>query len=301
MTQRIFDEFSGLVLSVPTTYSTRQATLMPMSAERSLDMNGGDGPKSFDRGSRRCYGRPWRRPSGGRSVFQTPGATPALSNQFLAQFVTDTRRLGQALCATSLGNTVLDLSACLLPGWWSAGTPRRGLPSASRVTALSLARRRRRAGFDGAAHKRVVPDPSPTAAAEPTDTLSGAPDASTCDAQREAGLAQLPDPGGVIEPTDPQRGGNAPSCAPLPHPVSPVHPGPRLIHGSPGPILLRSAWRTRGGSLCACPPCSRSFVTSPGRKRSDLSDDFDVSMVFRGFPGVCHEARGRHGAAHAFY
>src|SRR5215475_14513885 len=44
MTQRIFDEFSGLVLSVPAAYSTRQATLMPMSAERSLDMNGGDGP-----------------------------------------------------------------------------------------------------------------------------------------------------------------------------------------------------------------------------------------------------------------
>src|SRR5262249_8773729 len=160
MTQRIFDEFSGLVLSVPTAYSTRQATLMPMSAERSLDMNGGDGPKSFDRGSRRCYGRPWRRPSGGRSVFQTPGATPAYSNQFLAQFVTDTGRLVQSLCATSLGNTVLDVSACLLPGWWSPERPRRRFSSPSRVTALSHARRRRRAGFHGAAeHKRVIPRP----------------------------------------------------------------------------------------------------------------------------------------------
>src|SRR5215468_11515133 len=85
---------------------------------------------------------------------------------------------------------------------------------------------------------------------------------------------------------------HAPSCAPLSHPISPVHPRPRLIHGSPGRILLRSAWRTRGGSLCACPPCSRSFVTSPGRKRSDPSDDCHLSMVFRRFPGVCHEARG---------
>ncbi len=48
-------------------------------------------------------------------VFQPPAVTPALSNQFLAQFVTDTRRLGQTLCATSLGDTVLDLSAYLLP------------------------------------------------------------------------------------------------------------------------------------------------------------------------------------------
>src|SRR5215813_1964562 len=153
-------------------------------------MNGGDGPTYFDRGSRYSYGRPWRRLNRGRSVFQTPGATPAYSNKFLAQFAADTRRLGQTLCATSLGNTVLDLSACLLPGWWSAGTSRRGFPSASRVTALSLARRRRRAGFDGAAHKRVVPDPSPTAAAEPTDTLSGARGASTGDAQRESALVQ---------------------------------------------------------------------------------------------------------------
>src|SRR5262245_5448667 len=97
----------------------------------------------------------------GRSVFQTPGATRAYSDQFLGQFVTDMRQLGQTLCATSLGNTVLDRSACLLPGWWSAGTPRRGLPSASRVTALSRARRHRRAGFQGAEHKRVIPDSSP--------------------------------------------------------------------------------------------------------------------------------------------
>src|SRR5262252_7225826 len=165
-------------------------------------MNGGDRPKRFDRGPRRCYGRPSRRLSLGRSVFQTPGAPRTYSDQFLDQFVTDMRRLGQTLCATSLGNTVLDLSACLLPGWWSAGTPRRGLPSASRVTALSRARRHRRAGFQGAEHKRVIPDSSPEAAAEPTDTLSRAPDASTGDARRESGLAQSPDPGSVIEPTD---------------------------------------------------------------------------------------------------
>src|SRR5262249_7730530 len=40
---------------------------------------------------------------------------------------------------------------------------------------------------------------------------------------------------------------------------------------------------------------------SPGRKRSDPSDDYHLSMVFRRFPGVCHEARGKDGAAHAFY
>src|SRR5215471_15210080 len=40
---------------------------------------------------------------------------------------------------------------------------------------------------------------------------------------------------------------------------------------------------------------------SPGRKRSDPSDDCNLSMVFRRFSGVCHEARGRHGAALAFY
>src|SRR5215831_18396359 len=96
-------------------------------------MNGGDGPTYFDRGSRYSYGRPWRRLNRGRSVFQTPGATPAYSNKFLAQFAADTRRLGQTLCATSLGNTVLDLSACLLPGWWSAGTSRRGFPQAAGV------------------------------------------------------------------------------------------------------------------------------------------------------------------------
>src|SRR5215467_4986648 len=60
---------------------------------------------------------------------------------------------------------------------------------------------------------------------------------------------------------------HAPFCAPLPRPVSPYHPGLRLIHGSPGRILLRSAWRTRGGSLCACSPCSRSFVTFSGSKK----------------------------------
>src|SRR5215467_1272908 len=166
-------------------------------------MNGGDRPKHFDRGSRRCYGRPLRRLSGGRMVFQPPAVTPVLSNQFLARFVTDTRRLGQTLCATSLGDTVLDLSACLLPGWWSAGTPRRGLPSASRVTALSRARRHRRAGFQRAEHKRLIPDSSPEAAAEPTDTLSGARGGSAGDAQRESGLAQLPEPGSVIERTEP--------------------------------------------------------------------------------------------------
>ena len=207
---------------------------MPGNTERSLDMNGGDGPKHFDRGSRRCYGRPWRRLSRGRSVFQTPGATPALSNQFLAQFVTDARRLGQSLCATSLGNTVLDLSACLLPGWWSAGTPRRGLPSASRVTALSLARRRRRAGFDGAAHKRVVPDPSPTAAAEPTDTLSGARGASTGDAQRESGLVQSPEPGSDIEATDPS-----------PERPCPVLRSPPASDQSGPPRLPVDPWITR--------------------------------------------------------
>src|SRR5262244_1021510 len=166
-------------------------------------MNGGDRPKHFDRGSRRCYGRPLRRLSGGRMVFQPPAVTPVLSNQFLARFVTDTRRLGQTLCATSLGNTVLDLSACLLPGWWSAGTIRRGLPSASRVTARSLARRRRRAGFDGEARKRVVSDPSPTAAPEPTDTLSRARGASAGDARSNSGLAQSPEPSSDIEATDP--------------------------------------------------------------------------------------------------
>src|SRR5215467_7561914 len=123
-------------------------------------MNDGDGPKPFDRASRRRYGRPWRRLIRGRSVFQMPGATPAYSNQFLAQFVTDTRRLEQTLCATSLGNTVLDLSACLVPDWWPAGTPRRGVPSASRVAALSYARRRRYAGFQRAEHKRLIPDSS---------------------------------------------------------------------------------------------------------------------------------------------
>src|SRR5262247_1422536 len=158
-------------------------------------MNGGDRPKHFDRGPRRCYGRPSRRLSLGRSVFQTPGATRAYSDQFLDQFVTDMRRLGQSLCATSLGNTVLDLSACLLPGWWSAGTLRRRLPSASRVTALSYARRRRRAGFHSAPeHKRVTPDSSPEAAVEPTDTLSRARGASAGDAQSDSGLAQSPEP-----------------------------------------------------------------------------------------------------------
>ena len=207
---------------------------MPMSAERSLDMNSGDSRKHFDRGSRRCYGRSWRRLSRHPSIFQTPGATPAFSNQFLAQFVTDARRLGQSLCATSLGNTVLDLSACLLPGWWSAGTPRLGLPSASRVTALSLARRRRRAGFDGAAHKRVVPDPSPTAAAEPTDTLSGARGASTGDAQRESALVQSPEPGSDIEATDPS-----------PERPCPVLRSPPASDQSGPPRLPVDPWITR--------------------------------------------------------
>jgi len=40
-----------------------------------------------------------------------------------------------------------------------------------------------------------------------------------------------------------------------------------LIPGSPRRILLLSAWRTRGGSLCACPPCSRSSVTFSGSKK----------------------------------
>src|SRR5262249_53577561 len=41
----------------------------------------------------------------------------------------------------------------------------------------------------------------------------------------------------------------------------------RLIHGSPGPILLLSAWRTRGGNLCACPACSMSFPTFSGSRK----------------------------------
>src|SRR5215467_14472300 len=109
-------------------------------------MNDGDRPECFHHSSRRRYGCPWRRLSGGRMFFQPPAVTPALSNPFLAQFATDTRRLAQGLCVASLGDTVLDLSACLLPGWWSAGTPCRGLPSASQVAALFHARRRRRAG-----------------------------------------------------------------------------------------------------------------------------------------------------------
>src|SRR5215831_16182044 len=40
---------------------------------------------------------------------------------------------------------------------------------------------------------------------------------------------------------------------------------------------------------------------SSGRKRSDPSDDWHLSMVFRGFPSVCHEACRWHGTAHAFY
>ena len=40
-----------------------------------------------------------------------------------------------------------------------------------------------------------------------------------------------------------------------------------LIRGSQRRILLLSAWRTRGGSLCACPPCSRSSVTFSGSKK----------------------------------
>src|SRR5262249_20408428 len=40
---------------------------------------------------------------------------------------------------------------------------------------------------------------------------------------------------------------------------------------------------------------------SPGRKVGDLSHDRNVSVVFRKFPGVCHEAGGRHGVAGAFH
>src|SRR6266496_2693161 len=40
---------------------------------------------------------------------------------------------------------------------------------------------------------------------------------------------------------------------------------------------------------------------SPGRKRGDPSDDRNLSVVFRGFPGVCDEAGGRYGAAGAFH
>src|SRR6266850_6462856 len=40
-----------------------------------------------------------------------------------------------------------------------------------------------------------------------------------------------------------------------------------LTAGSLLPILPPSAWRTRGGSLCACPPCSRSSATFSGSKR----------------------------------
>jgi len=49
-----------------------------------------------------------------------------------------------------------------------------------------------------------------------------------------------------------------------------VHLPYLLMHGSPGPILPLSAWRTRGGNLCACPPCSKNFATFSGSKKERL-------------------------------
>src|SRR5215813_9358930 len=82
-----------------------------------------------------------------------------------------------------------------------------------------------------------------------------------------AALYSLPSQAATSRPPIPHRRGHAQFCAPLPRPISPVHLDSRLIHGSPGAIPLRSAWRTRGGSLCACPPCSRNFVTFSGSKK----------------------------------
>src|SRR5262249_7235038 len=71
-TIRIFDEVSRLVFSVRPAYSSRQAVVSPMRTERHPEMNSGDRPKYFDRGSRLCYRRPWRRPGATRRLFLSP-------------------------------------------------------------------------------------------------------------------------------------------------------------------------------------------------------------------------------------
>jgi len=184
-------------------------------------MNGGDGPTYFDRGSRYSYGRPWRRLNRGPRVFQTPGATPAYSNKFLAQFAADTRRLGQTLCATSLGNTVLDLSACLLPGWWSAGTSRRGFPSASRVRRCST---RGAAGtWDSRVQNRSawypIPPPRPLQSRLTLCQAPAAPRLATPSVR--APLHSLPSQAASLSAPRSHRRGNAPFCARLPRQVSP--------------------------------------------------------------------------------
>src|SRR5262249_41928155 len=135
-----------------------------------------------------------------------------------------------------------------------------------------LARRRRRAGFDGEARKRVVSDPSPTAAPEPTDTLSRARGASAGDARSNSGLAQSPEPSSDIEATDP----------------SPERPCP----------VLRSP-PTSGQSVPPQPPVDPWITrphTPPQRVADTRRQPMRLSALFEEF---CHFLRVEKGATPA--
>src|SRR5262245_14595913 len=176
-----------------------QAVIL-MSTERHPEMNSGDRPKYFDRGSRLCYRRPWRRPGADRSLFQTLAGMPAHLGQSLAQFVTVPALLGKPFCATWPGDAVIDLSACLFPGSWSSEKLRRGFPSLSRVRMLYHPRRGRLAGFQGAGHKSARPTDASDRTAEPTETLSVVRGPSDLGADRDGPCEQVPAPDSLIQP-----------------------------------------------------------------------------------------------------
>ena len=189
-------------------------------------MNGGHRLKYFDRGLQLRYRHSRRGHRGGRSVLQAPGVTPALSEPSLAQFMTGSGLLGQPLYATSLGDTVMDLSAFLPPDWWSSETPRRGFLTPSPVTWLAHASRRRHLGFKGAKHQSAPSDPSLDAAPASTDTLSGACDHPSRGSHPGGALEPVHEPSNIIKHIDPSRDR-----------LLPIPGGPRPVW----PVLATSA------------------------------------------------------------